>query len=139
MNRKLKPFVGKIITVGRYGGPEYANDFIFPEGVRKEVAYVDNKGHLNYIAGLCKDNSPCFMCGFISDLETDIRKGYNIDYIRDSDDTEIAVYIKEVNMYFNTIMKDKGRAPIAKFPLPIIDSVKMTKKWKKILINEQKI
>jgi hypothetical protein len=139
MIKKLKPFVGKIITFGRNcPGPEYANDFIFPDGVRKQIAYVDTQRHLNYISGVCADNSPCFMCGLSQYDENDIEKNYNITFIREINEDELDVYIKEVDNYFSAIMKEKGRPPIAMFPLPIIDNVKMSAKWKKELINEQK-
>ena len=66
---KLTDFKGKIITIGRGSpGPEYANDFLFPDGVRKEVAYVDSKGKLNYISGMCDDNSACYFGSVIKDL-----------------------------------------------------------------------
>lgn len=140
MIKALKPFVGKIITFGRNcPGPEYANDFLFPNGIRKQIAYVDKQGHLNYISGLCEDNSPCFMCGLGYSDEDDIENNYNITFIREVNEEELKVYIKEVDSYFSAIMKDKGRPPIARFPLPIIDKIKITAKWKKILIEEQNL
>jgi hypothetical protein len=140
MIKELKPFVGKIITFGRNcPGPEYANDFLFPDGIRKQVAYVDTQGHLNYVSGLCEDNSPCFMCGLSGMDEADIKKNYNITFIREVNEDELDVYIKEVDSYFSAIMKEKNRPPFAKFPLPIIDKVKMTAKWKKVLIEEQNL
>ena len=140
MIKALKPFVGKIITFGRNcPGPEYANDFLFPDGIRKKVAYVDTQGHLNYVSGLCEDNSPCFMCGLSGMDEADIKKNYNITFIREVNEDELDVYIKEVDSYFSAIMKEKNRPPFAKFPLPIIDKVKMTAKWKKVLIEEQNL
>jgi hypothetical protein len=140
MIKALKPFVGKIITFGRNcPGPEYANDFLFPDGIRKQVAYVDKQGHLNYVSGLCEDNSPCFMCGISGMDESDIKKNYNITFIREVNEDELDVYIKEVDSYFSAIMKEKNRPPFARFPLPIIDKVKMTAKWKKVLIEEQNL
>ena len=132
MIEKLKPFVGKIITVGRYCGHES------PDGVRKQVMYVDNDGHLNYILGLCEDDSPCFMCGMGLSDEDDIENNYNIKYLREVNEYELKVYTKEVDNYFSEIFKEKNRPPIARFPLPIINKIKMPEKWKKELINEQK-
>ena len=135
----LEEFKGKIITIGRNSpGPEYANDFIIPDGVRKEIAYVDDNLHLNYINGLCADNSPAYMCGFCSQLEQDVERKYNTPYIREVNSEELEVYIKEVRSYFNAILSEKGRPPIARFPLPIIDKVKMSELVKSMLINEQK-
>lgn len=134
---KLNDFKGKIITIGRKSGPEYANDFLFPQGVRKEIAYVDNKCHLNYVNGLYEDNSACYMGGMLSGLDNDVKKNYNIAYIREANEDELAVYIKEVQSYFDAVSEDKGRPPFAMFPLPIIDKIKMGKKWRKIFIEEQ--
>ena len=140
MIKSLELYVGKIITIGRNcPGPEYANDFLFPDGIRKQVAYVDKQSHLNYISGLCEDNSPCFMRGLSGMDESDIKKNYNITFIREANEEELDVYIKEVDSYFSAILKDKGRPPFAKFPLPIIDKVNIPRKWRKILINEQKL
>jgi hypothetical protein len=134
---KLKEFKGKIITVGRKGGPEYANDFIFPDGVRKEVGYVDENLHINYVCGMCADNSPCYIGGLLKDLERDIKKDYNIAYIREADERELERYIKDCEKFFNSVLKEKGRPPFARFPLPIIDKFYMDDFWKDALMREQ--
>lgn len=138
--KKLREFKGKIITIGRKSpGPEYANDFIFPDGVRKEVCYVDENLHVNYVCGMCSDNSPCFIGGMLGDLEKDINKNYNIAYIREVDEHELDTYIKDCEKFFNSVLKEKGRPPFAKFPLPIIDKFYIDDFWRDVLIKEQNI
>ena len=138
--KKLEKFKGKIIKVGRGGfGPEYANDFIFPDGVRKEIAYVDNNGIPSYIVGMCEDNSCCYFCGMSASFEADIRKNINITEITDVlTKDEMDSYINEVDHVFHSILEDKGRPPFSHFPLPIIDRIEMDEMWKNLLIEEQK-
>lgn len=136
--KKLREFKGKIITIGRKSpGPEYANDFIFPDGVRKEVCYVDENLHVNYVCGMCSDNSPCFIGGMLGDLENDIDKNYNIAYIREADEHELDTYIKDCEKFFNSVLKEKGRPPFARFPLPIIDKFYIDDFWRDVLMKEQ--
>ena len=136
---KLKDFKGKIIKVVRTSGPEYANDFLFPDGVRKEIAYIDSKDdcHANYIVGMCNDNSVCYCGGMMGFFESDIKKNYNIKEITEPTEEELAAYVNEVKKFFNSVLKEKGRPPFAMFPLPIIDRVPMDEFWKDALLREQ--
>jgi hypothetical protein len=73
----------------------------------------------------------------LRDLERDIKKDYNIAYIREVDERELETYIKDCEKFFNSVLKEKGRPPFARFPLPIIDKFYMDDFWKDVLLKEQ--
>jgi len=125
---KLKEFKGKIITVIR----KYDDN-----GILKYIGYVDNNLHTNYVCGLYVDNSMCCISGISSDLERDINREENICSIRETNEYELKTYIKECEKFFNSVLKEKGRPPFARFPLPIIDKFYMDDFWRDVLMKEQ--